>query len=55
MVKNVIIVDAATSGAREIVQHSEQLVINVVKRTTSKRCANPMRDQCTNMIQGKVR
>ena len=53
-VKNVIIVDGATSGAREIIQHLEKLVINVVRRTTSKWYANPQRDHCIeiqDMIQ----
>ena len=48
---NVIIVDGATSGAREIVQHSEKLVTNVVRRTTttSKWYANPQRDHCVEI------
>ena len=52
MTKTVITVDGATSGAREIVQHPEKLVINVVRRTTSEWFANPQRDHCIE-IQGK--
>ena len=45
---NVIIVDIATREANIIVQLIEKFAVNVVERTTSKLCADPVRDQRLN-------
>ena len=42
---NVIIVDVSTREANRIVLLLVRLAINVVERTTSKLCVDPVRDQ----------